>query len=429
MIGELFKGISIVLYEAVCCNIFLGIFLKQRYSSKPIKIISVVLLSVLFLAVAALTGSQEQYIFRCLGGISIIFLFSMILYLGKWQMKLFFSGVYYVLLYVVDYFSFIILELIFKSDHLENDFAEVILILLCKTILFCVVLVLEYFWKRKKNLQMENPSWILMICFPVLSMIIMFVMLFSFQGRGSSVGYLIVSFGIVIMNVVMFEWMQYISEKNNRWNQIKLLQERNEERIQIYNEISADYEEQKRAMHDYKNQIGCIQGLLKVGNYQEAGMYADKLVDVLPDVFEGVDVQNPILNVVLTQKYRMAKMKDISIIFHANNLSDLWLEEQDIVSLLSNLLDNAIEACEKVEGDKVIQIKMVRERMEFVLSVRNPVSAPVLIENNQIRTGKKDTKRHGIGLKNVQMILEKYGGMGMIRYEEGYFYYTAVIPE
>ena len=67
---------------------------------------------------------------------------------------------------------------------------------------------------------------------------------------------------------------------------------------------------------------------------------------------QNVDVNHPILNVVLNQKYRLAKRKDISFLFYANDLSDLWLEEQDAVSLLSNLLDNAIEACGKLESGR-----------------------------------------------------------------------------
>lgn len=144
---------------------------------------------------------------------------------------------------------------------------------------------------------------------------------------------------------------------------------------------------------------------------------------------QNVDVNHPILNVVLNQKCRLAKRKDISFLFYANDLSDLWLEEQDVVSLLSNLLDNAIEACEKLESERKIWVKLVREKRQFVLSIRNTVPEPVDIQNDEIPTSKEDKVKHGIGLKNVQMILNKYEGMGMMRYEERCFLYTAVIPD
>lgn len=429
MLEEFLKSISIVFYEAFCCRFFFDIFLKRRFSFKLERGLSVVLLAGVILFFALFTQPNSQYIIRSVGIIVSFFLFSTIFYLGKWQKKLFLCGAFYTLLYCVDYFSFVLLSISMDDHYLENDVIQVILVLLCKTVLFVVVLGIEHFWNRGREVQMKGSAWILMICFPVLSMVIMLVMLFSFLGRDSSAGYLIVSFGIMLMNIVMFEWLKFVSEREKRWNQIRLLQERNEERIHIYHEMSTNYEEQKRILHDYNNHVGCIQGLLKSRQYEEAEAYAEKLADTIPDNLYSVHVNNPILNVVLNQKCRMAYTKDISLSFYGNDLSDLWLQEQDAVSLLSNLLDNAIEACEKLEGERKIWIKLVREKRQFVLSIRNPVSEPVVIKDNEIFTSKEDKRKHGIGLKNVQMILDKYEGMGMMRYEKGCFSYTAVIPE
>lgn len=429
MLEEFLKSIGIVFYEALCCRIFLDIFLKQRFSFKLERCVSVVLLTSIFLLLALITQPNNEYIIRCMGGIISIFLFSLLSFLGKWQKKLFLSLAFYALLCCVDYFSYIMLESILGNTLLGNNVIQVMFVLLCKTILFVVILGIEHFWNRGRIIQMAEPSWILMICFPVLSMMIMIVMLLSFIGRNSSTGYLIVSFGVMVMNVVMFEWLKYVSEKDRRWKQIHLLQERNEEKIKLYHEMSVNYDEQKRILHDYHNQIGCMQGLLKKQQYKEAKEYAEKLADSFPDQMQNVDVNHPILNVVLNQKYRLAKRKDISFLFYANDLSDLWLEEQDVVSLLSNLLDNAIEACEKLESERKIWVKLVREKRQFVLSIRNTVPEPVDIQDDEIPTSKEDKVKHGIGLKNVQMILNKYKGMGMMRYEERCFSYTAVIPD
>ncbi len=423
------KSISIVFYEAICFRILLDIFLKSRFSFKLEKPLSIVGLTGMMLFLALFTQLNSRYVIRSIGIIASFFLFSVIFHLGKWQKKLFLCGAFYAVLYCVDYFSFIILSTFIEHQYLENDVIQVLLVLLCKTVLFVVVLGMEHFWNKKMEVQMEGPAWILMICFPVVSLAIMLVMLFSFLGRNSSLGYLIVSFGIMIMNFVTFEWLKFVSEKDRRWKQICLLQERNEERIRLYHEMSVNYEEQKRILHDYNNQIGCIQGLLKNNQYQEAKKYTEKLADSFPDNIQNVDVNHPILNVVLNQKYRLAERKGISLSFYANDLSDIWLEEQDVVSLLSNLLDNAIEACEKLDGGREIWIKLVREKRQFVVSIRNPVLASVDIQDNEIPTSKENKGKHGIGLKNVQMILEKYHGMGMMRNEEGCFSYTAVIPE
>ncbi len=429
MLEEFLKSISIVFYEALCCRIFLDIFLRQRFMNKWNNSLFVILLAGFIWGWGCVTQFQDMYVYRTLGIVVGIFLLGTVFYFGKWYKKIFLCGAFYTLLYCVDYFSFVMLSTVVDHRYLENSVIQTILVLLCKTILFVVVLGIRNVWNKGREVQMKGPAWVLMISFPVLSMIIMLVMLFSFLGKKSTAGYLTVSFVIMVMNVIMFEWLQFVSERDRRWNQIRLLQERNEERMQIYHEMSVNYEEQKRMLHDYCNQIGCVQGLLKKRQYKEAEAYAEKLSVLIPGYIQGVDVNHPILNVVLNQKYRLARSRNISVLFYVNDLSDLWLEEQDAVSLLANLLDNAIEACEKQEDERKIWIKLVMEKRQFVLSIRNTVSELVIIENNEIPTSKEDQGKHGFGLRNVQMILDKYEGMGMMNYEEGCFSYTAVMPE
>ena len=429
MLEEFLKSISIVFYEALCCRIFLDSFLRQRFMNKWCNSLFVFLLAGFIWGWGCVTQFQDMYVYRTLGIVVGIFLLGTVFYLGKWYKKIFLCGAFYTLLYCVDYFSFVMLSTVVDHRYLENSVIQTILVLLCKTILFIVVLGIRHVWNRGREVQMKGPAWVLMISFPLLSMIIMLVMLFSFLGKKSSASYLTVSFVIMVMNIIMFEWLQFVSERDRRWNQIRLLQERNEERMQIYHEMSVNYEEQKRMLHDYCNQIGCVQGLLKKRQYKEAEAYAEKLSVLIPGYIQGVDVNHPILNVVLNQKYRLARSRNISVLFYVNDLSDLWLEEQDAVSLLANLLDNAIEACEKQEDERKIWIKLVMEKRQFVLSIRNTVSEPVIIEKNEIPTSKEDQGKHGFGLRNVQMILDKYEGMGMMNYEEGCFSYTAVMPE
>lgn len=102
------------------------------------------------------------------------------------------------------------------------------------------------------------------------------------------------------------------------------------------------------------------------------------------------------------------------------------MPEEDLVTLLTNPLDNAIEACEKIIN-KTIQFKMVIEDDQLVLSVRNPVSSPVLIKSNTIVTSKKDSVYHGIGLSNVDAVVRKYHGTSVLKCEDGWFTFAAIL--
>lgn len=432
MIQELVKSISIIFYEALCCKMFWGVFLKPKRDSKGSSFLSLIILTAGFLFVAL--GShymQQEYIMRCLTIVLFVFVTSMFFYQGKWLMKLFISAIFYGIMVCVDYCSIFFMEFILTKNALENDTVQVMLVLLCKSVFFLLILLLDFVWKKHDDIQyMKNSEWLLVLSFPVLTIMVIIIMLLSFQEKGRSVGFLVVAVGLGIMNFIVFFLLKYISLREQKLHQIQLLQERNRERMQAYQEISTHYQEQKKIIHDYNNQIFCVQGLLNEKKYKEAEDYLSKFSCALQNTVGIVDVNHPVLNVVLNQKYRQAKEKGISILFLLNDLSMIWLEEQDIVILLSNLLDNAIEGCEKVKKKKVIRFKLVLEKQQIVLSVQNPLAEKLtILDGNKIKTSKKDAENHGIGLQNVQMVLDKYQGIGGIRCEDNWFYYTAIIPK
>lgn len=427
MVEELIKGFCIVFYEALCCKLFLDIFMKQK--REQWEGLSLLILTLLFMFFATVTYFPQLYLIRSVTIIGTIVLYSYFFYAGKWLMRIFLGAVFYGMMSCVDYFGIILADLLLKPILLENVVFQIIIVLLCKTVLFLLILFLSYFWKKKNDvLQMKNSEWILMLGFPVLTVGTMLLMLFSYQAGNSIMGYLTVSFGMVIMNAIMFILLQYVSAREKKMYQLQLLQERNKEKMQAYYETSASNEFQKRILHDYSNQLNCIQGLLREKQYDQAQKYTEKLSDSIYEGMDVVNVKNPVINVILNQKYHLAKEKGIAMLFQLNDLSNIWLEEQDLVVLLSNLLDNAIEACDKSK-EKIIRLKIVLEKREMVISVKNTVDAPVKIEDNFIHTSKKDKRNHGIGLKNIQIVLDKYDGMGLMRYKDGWFYYTVVIPE
>jgi len=71
---------------------------------------------------------------------------------------------------------------------------------------------------------------------------------------------------------------------------------------------------------------------------------------------------------------------------------------------------------------------MVQEEDGLVLSVRNPVKVPVRIKDGRIATAKRDRSCHGIGLLNVDAVIRKHNGTSVLKCEDGWFYFAAMIP-
>ena len=121
--------------------------------------------------------------------------------------------------------------------------------------------------------------------------------------------------------------------------------------------------------------------------------------------------------------------KKIVFIFKINDLSEIGICDEDIVVILSNLLNNAIEACEKCNEKKVIKMKFVKEKDNVIISVKNTYDGELVIEDGEIQTSKKqDIDEHGIGIKNIIDVISKYQGSYAIQNNENEFYFSIIIP-
>lgn len=112
-----------------------------------------------------------------------------------------------------------------------------------------------------------------------------------------------------------------------------------------------------------------------------------------------------------------------------SDLSEITISDEDIVVLLSNLLNNAIEACEK-SIEKMIKLKFVIENHQMILSIKNTISdMPVSIDGEFVSTKEDGEESHGIGMKNIVEVIEKYNGKHVIDYDENWFCISMIIPQ
>lgn len=247
-------------------------------------------------------------------------------------------------------------------------------------------------------------------------------------GTGEYYARLVSVAGFALIYIIGFYYMVNMVEKESQMQRMRLLQERTQNQINVYRGMKQRYEQQQRYQHDFKNQLNCIQGMIGSGQTREALDYIAGLTGSLRLNEMCVNTNHGVVNVLLNQKYAEACDKGIAMTMAANDLSGLVISEEDLVTLLGNLLDNAIEACEKLERNRVIQFKMVLEEGQLVLSISNPVKEPVRIRNNRVVTSKRDKSLHGIGLLNVDSVIRKNGGTSVLECKEGWFSFAAMIP-
>lgn len=236
-------------------------------------------------------------------------------------------------------------------------------------------------------------------------------------------------FGMVGMNIVVFYLINDIVEREMKMHENKVFQIQAKNQLEMYRSISENFDNQKRKTHEYKNQISCIESLLDKKQYSKLEEYVKKIYGSLNNEPDAINTNNVIVNAILNTKYLEAEAKGIVFVFRVNDLSELKIEDEDVVTILANLLNNAIEACETCEDKKAIKFKFVKEDDMIIIAVKNSFNYDVVYENGEIKSTKTSSvDEHGVGIKNVLKIIEKYGGAYVIEDKNKEFFFSIIIP-
>lgn len=165
--------------------------------------------------------------------------------------------------------------------------------------------------------------------------------------------------------------------------------------------------------------------LLETHEIAAAGEYLDKLKRNRSIHSADITSHHPVVDVILNQKYQTARENEIHMQIQVNDLSKIDIPSDSLVVLLTNLFDNAIEACRRTDGYREIICSILFQE-ELYISIRN-TSEPVHIEDGKIPTSKADSLSHGFGLLSVSYVLDKLGAEYTFHYEEGRFSFAAEI--
>ena len=157
--------------------------------------------------------------------------------------------------------------------------------------------------------------------------------------------------------------------------------------------------------HDYINHMKCMSSMLSNKEYTELKEYIDNLSSALPTVKYLFETGNYIADAILTEKQRSAP-SDITIEFEG--VVPTFIDNTDLCTMLSNAIDNAVEACCLCSGNKTIKVCSGFKHGYFILKIKNPTVND--IEKSNLATTKSDTVNHGFGLFNIRRTVQKYDG-------------------
>ena len=433
---EYITDITILIIEIVCSFIFFDILAVKKEKNKKKVILSVlVLILLLRLCICFL---NKYTIIKMLMIIVIMLLVMRFLYDISIVQALILVFFVQSIMTLIDYIIIMILAKLYGDiTALESASALIgrLIIILSRLILFVGLIILSRISTKKNNsvtADMSDKEWIQFLIFPIFTICAVMLMTSSvIKSYHSDIIaiYYIIAIGLIVLNLVVFHLISEILENSRNMKEAEALRQQSIGQLELYNSMRENYNIQRQRTHEYKNQIVCMDMLMKKKDYSKLEDYIGNISDGLDAQLDMVDTNNDVVNAIFNAKYYEAIKNDVLVVLKINDLSDIKISDNDIVTILSNLLDNAIEAAKQCDiGKRIVKIKMLYEDAVLSIAVSNSYKAePVLTEDGYIRTTKKDREEHGWGMRNVVATLEKYNAEYIIDYKNGEFVFSIIM--
>ncbi len=296
------------------------------------------------------------------------------------------------------------------------------------------MVVLFIMWRTKaKAYSLKKVSNVIaFVAIPLLAMMILYITMYVMILTNFQSNIIILLSIICVSMIVIAGIVWFMIARINKDNEIKTKLLLSEQKANLYkqNIISSNsqIETIKLLKHDMKNNISCIDALIEEKNYDEAHNICHSLTNKYTSIGTIVNTENYLLNAVLNVEIEKAKSYGIPVKLSITNDLKMFKNSSDIISLIGNILDNAISylSKNKVKNNE-INFSTGYEGSYSIIKCRNNILDSVLFNNPSLKTDKEDKDNHGKGITIINSIAHKYNGDVIIKERNKEFIITVIL--
>ena len=305
-----------------------------------------------------------------------------------------------------------------------------ITLLLAAFFAFCYYRIKSMYLKKGVHIRFGKKEYVFLGVYSIFIMV-MYALL-NIAQEDTELGQEIYSFLVIILIgfCVIIPLYLIRGEVSNYYQGVKEYQELFlQEQLKALEQYKAAEEETKRVRHDMKNNLACIAMLLQSEKTQEATEYVGNLLQEIQALSPKIITGDEMLNCIFSAKLEWMQKEGIQ--FEIDGVLDRGLDwkPMDVCKVFANAVDNAIEACIKIEKkeNRKINVILKRTKQFYSIEMTNPVvdeklCEPILNQNKKSHyTTKAEKKYHGLGIYSMRSTVEKYGGMMKMTCENGMF--------
>lgn len=296
------------------------------------------------------------------------------------------------------------------------------------------MVVLFIMWRTKaKAYSLKKVSNVIaFVAIPLLAMMILYITMYVMILTNFQSNIIILLSIICVSMIVIAGIVWFMIARINKDNEIKTKLLLSEQKANLYKQniinSNSQIETIKLLKHDMKNNISCIDALIEEENYDEAHNICHSLTNKYTSIGTIVNTENYLLNAVLNVEIEKAKNYGIPVKISITNDLKMFKNSSDIISLIGNILDNAISylSKNKVKNNE-INFSTGYEGSYSVIKCRNNILDSVLFNNPSLKTDKEDKDNHGKGITIINSIAHKYNGDVIIKERNKEFIITVIL--
>ena len=402
------------LIEAIIVTWFITSYFKtkSKFHHKMVKFLSFALIAVQINIVSIL---GLHWIFTMIiSSISLLGI-STLLLKGTHSERLVISSTAILLLALSDICAFTLIGKLLGVDYkllvVDNTFSRFLAVSTSK-VLYLIIASVILFFKKKYSIFIHKRETVLIVITLLISGLqISLIRNIIYEQRQYYNIFLVVLLCVLSLNLIIYYAMIYIGKNNATEKNYSLMQKQLELQGESIHALEQKYDETAKIRHDIKNYLSLALNMAEQKKYNELVQFLEKLSDEkINSITSYINTKRSVLGAVLNSKLSKAKSFDIDmqcyILSELENITDI-----DLGILFANLLDNAIEACEKNKTRSEIIVKTWTEAGYYFLEISNTVESDILSNNPHLETNKADSELHGVGLRSVRDIVKKYEGM------------------
>lgn len=365
------------------------------------------------------------------------------IYKVEWKKFIFLyliSGQYLKVLesYFLDRFLFIV----FTGYTLSDDYIHTLsaqdwnlynikLLLITFMLYIFIRIIIKFINRLSKDKMYTYIAYIVMVN---LSVILLKIILDSSQRYTSINGEILITatytmpyMAVLSMIITVYIVMEIRKETEIRIQE-KQMYSRLESKNEYYEKIEEAQNQIRRLYHDMNNHLNNIQIMNE--NSENAIKYIESIQNELKQARKKRLSGNAMFDIIIDEKMKVCKEKGIEFTANIDSRNTAFIENIDVSSILSNILDNAIEACEKILCDKrYIKLETMWADDIFLIVCENSKINSIKKSGETFVTDKINKSNHGIGIKSIEYSVKKYRGNMLITYDENTFNLKIMIPK